>query len=62
MVLLLLSNLDMFGHAALISCIQRANENIISPSCSCCQLPKLTIKSFVLISEQATITLRGLWS
>ena len=59
MSLLLLKDLDTFGLAALTSCIQRANKNIISPSCSYCQLLKLPIKSYVLISQQAVIALVG---
>lgn len=59
MSILLLKDLDMFGLAVLASCIQRAHKNIISPSCSYCWLLKLPIKSYVLISEQAMITLGG---
>lgn len=59
MSLLLLKDLDMFDLAVLTSCIQPANKNIILPSCSYCWLPKLPIKSYVLISEQAVIALGG---
>lgn len=59
MFFLLLKDLDMFGHAVLTSCIQRAHKNIISPSCGYYWLLKLPIKSNVLISEQAMITLWG---